>query len=44
VRRLAVAVIGLKCALPLHSVLRKSNRTFNGSEAVRRVSNGMALC
>jgi hypothetical protein len=44
VRRLAVAVIGLKCTLPLHSVLRTSKRTFNTSEGVRRVSNGMALC
>jgi hypothetical protein len=43
-RRLAMARIGLKCALPLHSVLRKCKRTFNGSEGIRRLSNGMGLC
>jgi hypothetical protein len=34
-----VTRVGLKRALPLHSVLRKSKRTFNRSEGVRGVSN-----
>ena len=40
----SVTRIGLKRAFPLHSVLRKSKRTFNRSEGVRGVSNRMALC
>jgi hypothetical protein len=44
VRPRSMTRVGLKRALPLHSVLRKSKRTFNRSEGVRGVSNRMALC